>query len=358
MLFKNNMKDDKNLFDALYSDASQYEISEYWTDYSERICSAIRKYGVKKFHSKSELNVGFGDTCKIYSFAEYLQRKKLGFLSIFTHKLLPPIGNQLDILFSKMLWERQSASYSKHYPTIHKHLYFEQIRKNSLAHKPQKTIKVNGKPFGQKHLRSLGFLDSLEKHPETSSHLSTTSTVCEIGAGFGSFVDVIATCYPNIRKIFIIDIFPIIYISTQYLKFRFSEDNVADYVDFIEENEKFRNAKFVCLPAWACEKIVNQHIDFFWNASSFQEMSHEQVEAYIEFIKNNASLNALVGCYFYNSSHNSNSHKKSLSHLAQSLKELYRNDNPQTDIQGTISVLQALPTKNRQHCMETAFSSV
>lgn len=347
------MKDDQNLFDALHSDASQYEISEYWADYSARICSAIEKYGVGKFHSNSELNVGFGDTCKIYSFAEYLQRKKLGFFSVLTHKLLPPLGNQLDLWYSKMVWERQSASYSKHYPTISKHLHFEKVRKNSLAHQPQKTIKINGKPFGQKHLRSLGFLDSLEKDKSTANHLSSMSTVCEIGAGFGSFVDVVATCYPNIKKIFIIDIFPIIYISTQYLKFRYSEENVADYVDFINDNEKFRNAKFVCLPSWASDKILNQNIDFFWNASSFQEMNHEQVSTYMDFIKNNASLNTLVGCYFYNSAQDSNSSEKALSHLSEEFTEIHKNPSPQTDIPGTVAILQ-VPLKNEQLCKTEA----
>jgi hypothetical protein len=113
----------------------------------------------------------------------------------------------------------------------------------------------------------------------------------EIGGGFGVWPHLIMSIYPNVRKIAYIDIPPMIYVGTQYLRHSFG-DIVKDYRETRESGlTKFQNndsREILCLCPWQIEKLAIE-TNIFWNASSFSEMTPEIVRNYATHVGRNLS---------------------------------------------------------------------
>ena len=113
-------------------------------------------------------------------------------------------------------------------------------------------------------------------------NLSKINSFCEIGSGFGANIHFLVTNFPNIKKIICIDIFPTIYVLSEYLKSIYG-NKVKDYLYFKNKKEIiFENndeLEIFCVPNWEINKI-NCQIDHLHNAHSFVEMSSEQLKLY------------------------------------------------------------------------------
>ena len=104
----------------------------------------------------------------------------------------------------------------------------------------------------------------------------------EIGGGFGTYVHLLATNYPNMRKFLYLDIAPNLYVGTQYLRSIFG-DSVRTYRDtrgqqalsFSSDGE----LEIICIAPYQLEAFAGR-VDHIHNAHSFVEMPREVVANY------------------------------------------------------------------------------
>ena len=156
-------------------------------------------------------------------------------------------------------------------------------------------IKINNLEFSTLYLEMIERIDNLSK----IYNLNKINSFIEIGGGFGANIHLLIQNFPNIKKIIYADIFPNIFVGTEYLK-KFYKNSVRDYltlsnIDEIKFNFDDNKLEIICIPTWSLEK-VSCKIDKFHNASSFQEMTVEQVSNYKRILKNilNQKLISLI----------------------------------------------------------------
>lgn len=149
---------------------------------------------------------------------------------------------------------------------------------NSTSFGCVNNVSINNLKYSTTYLEMINRIDYLIKIFD----FKKINSFIEIGGGFGSNIHLLIQNFPNIKKIVYADIFPNIFVGTEYLK-SFYKDNVRDYISLSNLKEiKFQNNKdleIICVPTWCLEKI-NAKIDKFHNAASFQEMTINQIINY------------------------------------------------------------------------------
>ncbi|MEE8429278.1 MAG: putative sugar O-methyltransferase [Gammaproteobacteria bacterium] len=126
-------------------------------------------------------------------------------------------------------------------------------------------------------LNKAGILDSIP------TQLHKKSIVMEIGAGWGGFAYQFKTHFPNTTYI-IIDLPPTLLFSAVYIKTLFPSAKVFVYGDE-PLTALFDNLvvyDFVFLPHYLINELQIENINLIINLVSFQEMTSEQVEAYVK----------------------------------------------------------------------------
>jgi hypothetical protein len=106
--------------------------------------------------------------------------------------------------------------------------------------------------------------------------------VWEIGAGWGGFAYQFKTLFPNVT--YVISDFPELFLfSAVYLKAAFPQARLGFYGDEPLEQllARWRELDFVFVPNWALDELQLPHLDATVNMVSFQEMTTEQVAAYV-----------------------------------------------------------------------------
>ncbi len=123
------------------------------------------------------------------------------------------------------------------------------------------------------------------------------NNICEIGGGFGSFSEIFISNYNS--KIFLIDLPEANLMSAYYLKKFFPEKKFFLFNDYKEKNFlskiEFEKNNIIILPP-NCNIDEEIEIDFFINTRSMQEMNHQTIKSYFDFIHKRLK----VGGYFLN----------------------------------------------------------
>ena len=265
-----------------------YKPCPYWTKYCERTAHAIRKDGVETFRSNSRISKGYADTVVMDPFDlvsnDSLKKK--------VHKLIrdnPTVKKYLLGPYIKLSESqyREAQMYRNLYFTNILGEWFDKFSKkhslpDTLVGEPQDIVTINEQKIGLSYLSSYLRIYNYSKHID----FSKIESVFEIGGGFGSFSHTLLHLYPNIRKLVYLDIPPILYVGTQYLKY-FYHNKVMDYTQTsklktltFEPNDK-REIMAIC--PWQIEKL-DAKFDFFWNSASFQEMTPDVVRNYTSHI--------------------------------------------------------------------------
>jgi len=138
---------------------------------------------------------------------------------------------------------------------------------------------------------------SLLFHFEGSS--KSFKKILEIGGGYGALPEILFK-YNNgeIEYLVEVDIPPLVYITTQYLKAVFP-DKVIDYREIKNMQtitQSDINGKILVIPPWVLPSL-NVDFDLFWNSASFQEMEYNVVDNYLDIIckkANNIFINTLT----------------------------------------------------------------
>lgn len=123
------------------------------------------------------------------------------------------------------------------------------------------------------------------------------TAILEIGPGLGLSSLAHMTLNPHLRVIANVDIVPVLYLSTQFLR---SVDGI-DLVDYREMRDHVSIAiepvesgvRLYQMAPWQLPKLEGQ-IDYFFNSFSFQEMEEEIVRNYVQEIFRLVDKGALI----------------------------------------------------------------
>lgn len=295
------MQNDIKLLDIMLRDQhvqkGLYHPGPYWKSYVSRTTKAIRSDGLENFRSNVLIGKGYADVVPIHALEasvldSYKMRlyKQIIELPFFKRYFVDPY-----IKFNELQFKRAQQYKDLYYTNVLADWFTQFSKKyrlpDTLVCNPQEIISINNYKIGHSYLTSFLSIYNLSKVID----FSKVESVFEIGGGFGAFAHTLLHCFPNIKKYLYLDIPPMLYVGTQYLK-HFFKDMVIDYSETRSSNSihfsssKLREIIAVC--PWQIEK-VNVNIDFFWNSASFQEMTKEMVINYTQHIermlKNNDS---------------------------------------------------------------------
>ncbi len=277
MLFDDLKKDSKKIKDI-------HKPSSWWARKISRLENDIAKNGLNNFRGlNTGLNTSFSDS-EILDVKSILSKKKLFFYDLFNKFFIKDINNQ-NLNLTK--------AYFNNYFELLKKNYLENERCKYLVNKYNlkettdfgcvKKIFINGQDISISAIEMINKIDVINENID----LTKVKTYCEIGGGFGLNLQLLINNFPNIKKFLYIDIYPVIYYGTEYLR-KFFNKSVIDYSITKKQKEisfsKNDNLEIICIPNWEIEKIKIQ-IDHFHNSHSFAEMSDEIIQKYLYFLK-------------------------------------------------------------------------
>lgn len=146
---------------------------------------------------------------------------------------------------------------------------------------PIEHFEFEGRKFSRSSLNYLLGLALLKKHLGNDS----LRTVLEIGAGFGTLGEVLATSGVDGLRYIDIDIPPTSFVAQHYLTEVLGAANVATYAQTRDQAEieitSLPQASVLC--SWQIEKLRGQ-VDLFVNFISFQEMEPHIVQNYLSHV--------------------------------------------------------------------------
>ena len=287
------MQNDPQLLDMMLQDQFKqkglYHPGPYWKGYSSRVEMAIRSEGLQNFRANNRIGKGFADTLLINPFdllssdswKTMVYKRIVGF-PIIKRYIVGPYIKLNEFHF------QQAQRYKNLYYTNTLENWFSLFSKqyslpDTLVGNPQDTISINNYKIGRSYLASFIRVHNFSKIID----FNKIESVFEIGGGFGSLCHTLLHFFPNIRKYLYLDIPPILYAGTQYLK-HFFKGEVLDY----RQTRKLSSIRFsendtreiIAVCPWQIEKI-DAEMDLFWNSASFQEMTKDMVVNYAKHIE-------------------------------------------------------------------------
>jgi len=180
-------------------------------------------------------------------------------------------------------------------------------------------------------------------------------TVVEIGAGWGGFAYQFKTLYPHTCYV-IVDLPQSLLFSGVYLKTLFPDASVLFYGDRPTNTllEGYDDHDFVFLPHFFMKKMKLARIDLGINMVSFQEMTSDQVDAYVRRL-------AELGCpNLYSHNRDRSPHNAQLSTVSSIIERYYDTveqkvlDVPYTDL----TILATAPHREMYTPIEFAKSLI
>ena len=255
--------------------------SKYWHRRTNRILDEIKKKGMDNFRGfNSGIGIGYVDHRNV-DIRNILGKKekivsKAFDLSIFNSVYSKQVKLTKKYCDSYLNFKRIFYENSPICLNLLNNYKFE----NTCSWGAVDKINLNGKNISTLYLEMANRIDFINNF----INLKNIRSFCEIGSGFGANAHFILSNFKNIKKIICIDIFPTIFVLTEYLRSIFGK-NVIDYCQTKNLSEiKFQNneeLEIFCIPNWEADKI-RDNIDHLHNAHSFVEMSVDQIKLYKE----------------------------------------------------------------------------
>ncbi len=289
------MKNNIALLDLMMSDQREanplYLPGPHWQAYQGRILQSIRKHGVAAFRSSETISKGYGDPLLLDPIGSLFPRGSLKDLISrslirlpFLQKLVFEQQNLIRSHANRVLSYRARWFGAEWGPRLR-----ELARNDGLPETMiggcENYVEQDDRRYAYLYLSMLrlyqGFRDS-------GVPFDSARGVMEIGGGFGALSHLALHRHPNIRKILYVDIPPMIYVATQYLK-HFFGNAVIDYgttrnrpaLSFADSDD----LEIFCICPWQIETMRGRDVDIFLNSTSFQEMLPEAVDNYATHTK-------------------------------------------------------------------------
>jgi len=283
------LKDDPALLDLLMRhQGAQDEVFQpgpYWRRYSERSARELASAGVGRFRSNPLISKGFVDVpvadpfdvipteSRTYRFYALLRR-----LPLVDRHVLERYRQQLRAAFSDYSAVREEL-YRLKFSHVLKEYGDVLGQMDTLAGDCRVGMTLDGTSISLTHIEQLNRVINLRD----AINLDDSERFIEIGGGFGVNAQITLALFPNIKTLLYVDIPPMLYVATQYLKAIFGAENVYDYSRYASERPADLDSlteRVLCLPPW-CIAESDFSWDVGWNAASMQEMSDKQVDWYI-----------------------------------------------------------------------------
>jgi len=268
----------------------------YWQEYANRIIHAVRLSGLAGFRSNPDIGKGF---CDVFTDDP---RPYLHGMKRRCYELFAPYGG--EIFFRQyMRWKNRvrHARKNRYYHANLNEWMTDFTTRFDLPETcvgtPQRRIWLGGREYGELYLRNFAWVSDFAG----SVDFSNVNAVMEIGGGFGSMAHTLLHLFPNISKYLYVDIPPVLYVSTQYLRHFFGE-SVQDFqqaskggiINFRQDDSR----EIIAICPWQLQQ-VRVSCDLFWNSSSFQEMPRGIVSNYAKYLEMILSPESAMCLFFY-----------------------------------------------------------
>lgn len=282
--------DDNDLLSLLMSDMDSTESiwrpTAYWKGYARRIQKRLSETGLVTFRSDFEIIKGYGMMQPIEPDPFRDRSRKVLILGAIM-KL--PLLNRVDRLYRRSLqseFRRHSDSHAKLEAVLTYALSRSELSGGVLRTAHESDFGFQGARNTDERAPSLNFLRqvAIVGAVQTAMPLRSATSVLEVGGGYGAFSEIFmqAGDQPD-RGMVIVDIPPVLYVATQYLKAVFP-DKVVDY-STLRDVELITNdllaGRILMIPPWMIDRI-DAHFDVFWNTASFQEMESPIIAKYVD----------------------------------------------------------------------------
>jgi len=298
------MRDEPKLLNVMIADQKKqksiYHPGPYWEEYCKRITNAIRSDGVTNFRSNHAISKGYADSVLLDPSSQWgggswklRLLKNIVNIPWIKKRLIDPFYlRTIQAHYSQMEHYRQYY-YDKEFGDWFSEILNRFDLPETLIGDCQEFVDIKETRISISYIKQLMRIYNFSKHID----FKKIKTVFEIGGGYAANAHLLLSLYPNIRKYLYLDIPPILYVGTQYLK-HFFQQNVIDYltskysrkITFKQDNER----EIFAICPWQIEK-TDADIDLFWNSASFQEMEKEIIQNYIDHIDR---LNVDTLCLF------------------------------------------------------------
>lgn len=267
--------------DEMKSQSEFYRPTAFWSEASSTITNEILSIGVECFRSLPGV-LGFFVPTYGCPGSGYTVQQSDELIEWFSDKYPLAYKPQMAL---KIFLDGEMSALSDYRVLLasnevaqipHLHEFSE-----SKVGQPIEQFEFDGRRFSRSSLNYLLGLAMLKKHLDGD----VPSTVLEIGGGFGSLGEVLASAnIENIRYIDV-DIPPTSFVAQYYLSEVLGYENVATY----EQTRHLTTIEIDSLPmasvlcSWQIEKIQGK-VDLFVNFISFQEMEPHIVRNYVEHV--------------------------------------------------------------------------
>jgi len=277
-----------------------YQPGRYWESYKRRITSALYENKLSGFRSNSRIGKGYADTLEIdpsYKMGDNWKGR------IYQSLLKSHLAKRyLFRPFQDLITHHSNEA--KVYRTLYEKEKLEEwfikfrerfVLPDTLIEEPGRVSILAGQKIGYSYLKAfLGIHNYAQKVDFTQSRVAF-----EIGGGFGAMCHTLLELFPNIRKFVYLDIPPVLYVGTQYLKSIYG-NSVKDFLATSEKNKlKFSeddSLEIFAIAPWQIEKL-DAKVDLFWNSFSMQEMDIETVRNYCQHLSRLLNKELYNACF-------------------------------------------------------------
>lgn len=292
------LTNDIELLDLMLTDEKNqpplYRSGSRWAIDAKETVKEIKRIGITDFRGSSRVGLGYADS--LLTDIQVLCNHGVKRLAKWLLKLFP-----LSKIFEAQL--RWTEEFAKQNIVQVQELISMKERNRNLLKKYTVPFSLLGNCLRKAnidgHDYAVHYLDLLEQHDNIASRINfkKANTIFEIGGGFGTNIHLLLENYKNIRKVLYLDIPPMLYVGTQYLK-AFYGSAVFDYRDLkgtgLIKFSSDDNLQIYCIAPWQIEQFEGA-VDMFMNSHSFVEIPKNIVQNYInKFNGFPESINAAV----------------------------------------------------------------
>ncbi len=272
--------------------APVYLPGPYWMGYQARSYRAIQHLGISAFRAQPAIGKGFADVVITDPFAGFANRPaRMAQLLSAIWPVRSIVREYQTLLRARIEQRRQFQS------MVFDHRFGEIVREvgdripDTLHGGAEEVLDVGGRRIAAVYVDALARLWNFRAR---GFAFESTTSYIEIGGGFGAGTHLLLSLFPNVRKVVYVDIPPMTYVATEYLR-HFFGDAVRDYgqtrtldrIGFANDTTR----EILCLCPWQVPKLDTK-ADFLFNASSFSEMTPEIVRNYATQVVPNLSAAA------------------------------------------------------------------
>ncbi len=279
------------LLDTLLKDAMVqtpiWSPANYWKPYCDRITDEIRRTGMKNFRTNQKILKGYATGGRLLPAMPRATWKK----KIWTGLESAPVFSMIVDGYKKV-----NSAYHKQKVTLEcnlSRLALDEIKEKFPSFKPPMGLCNGGaedKFEWNGHEVSSDWVFILTRIADfyTKVDPKSVQSVLEIGPGLGLSTLAHIALNPYIKNIVNVDIVPVVYVSTQYLR-SIPDINVIDYIR-VKQSDKIKfpassgKPNVIQIPPWKLPDL-DEKIDYFFNAYSFMEMENDICKNYAEIIK-------------------------------------------------------------------------